>query len=70
MTSQDSIWRLTKQGIQAIPTSTPKLWGPDAYDFESLELARFARLLAKGGKPRVPYLPATAGQYKSIATSA
>ncbi|MBP9940083.1 MAG: hypothetical protein KBF33_01655 [Comamonas sp.] len=63
-------WRMTEQGIQAIPTSTPVQWGPDAYDFESLELARFARLLTKGGKPRVPYRPASAGQYKSIATSA
>lgn len=48
-------WRMTEKGIQAIPTSTPVQWGPDAYDFESLELARFARLLAKGGKPRVTY---------------
>lgn len=63
-------WRMTEHGIQAIPASTPRQWGPDAYDFESLELARFARLLAKGGKPRVPYRPANAGQHKSIAASA
>lgn len=65
MTANGSTWRVTEQGIQAIPTSTPKLWGPDAYDFESLELARFVRLLAKGGKPRVPYLCGKAGKEQS-----
>ena len=29
---------------QAIPASTPVQWGPYAYDFESLELARLAGL--------------------------
>lgn len=50
-----SSYRTSKDGIQKLPPNTPQQWGPDAYDFESLELARFARLLAKGGKPRVPY---------------
>lgn len=55
-------WRISEQGIQAIPSDTPHQWGPDAYDFESLELARFARLLAKGGKPRATYLRDLCGE--------
>lgn len=47
------IYRLTEDGIQAMPENTPPAWGPDAYDFKSLELARFARMLHRGNKPRV-----------------
>ena len=46
-------YRLTQDGIQAMPANTPPAWGPDAYDFQSLELARFARMLLRGNKPRV-----------------
>lgn len=52
-----SKWRVTQQGIQATPIAAPHQWGPDAYDFEALELARFARLFLKDNKPRVPYRP-------------
>ena len=47
------IYRLTRDGIQAMPENTPPAWGPDAYDFQSLELARFASMLRRGNKPRV-----------------
>jgi hypothetical protein len=46
-------YRLTEDGIQAMPENTPPAWGPDAIDFQSLELARFARMLLRGNKPRV-----------------
>lgn len=47
------IYRLTEDGIQAMPANTPKTWGPDAIDFQSLELARFARMLHRGNKPKI-----------------
>ena len=50
-----SKWRVTQQGIQAMPITDPHQWGPDAHDFDSLELARFASLLNRGSKPRVHY---------------
>ena len=46
-------YRLTEDGIQAMPENTPPAWGPDAYDFQSLELARFAGMLHRRNKPRV-----------------
>lgn len=64
-----SKWRVTRQGIQAMPITDPHQWGPDAYDFDSLELARFARLFLKDNKPRVPYRPIKVDQ-KPVAASA
>lgn len=46
-------YRLTEDGIQAMPANTPPAWGPDAFDFQSLELARFASMLLRGNKPRI-----------------
>ena len=51
-------WRVSEQGIQAIPSNTPHQWGPDAYDFETLDLARFAKHLHRPTKPRAHHAAA------------
>ena len=66
------IYRLTEDGIQAMPANTPKTWGPDAIDFQSLELARFACMLLRGNKPRVGInsinrIPSKANAHKTSA---
>lgn len=64
-----SKWRVTREGIQAISIRAHHQWGPDAYDFDSLELARFARLFLKDNKPRVPFRPIKVDQ-KPVTASA
>lgn len=47
------VYRVTEQGLQAMHRPALLQCGPDAFDFESLELARFALALCKKPKPRV-----------------
>lgn len=47
------VYRLSKQGIQAIERPAELRWDNDALDFESLELARLGWALIHGFKPRM-----------------